>query len=611
MSNRYPFWKYCLFIIIIIIGSLYALPNIYGESPAIQITLTHYKPFTKNTLNQIHNVLKKEKISAQKLILDNKSFFIFFKNTETQLNFYNILKKKLGKNYLVALNLYPSTPKWMQKIGAHPMKLGLDLRGGIYFLMQSDVDKNFINIQNNNIKLIKKTINLNKIHYKKIEKISNKKIKIYLYDEKDSKKLLKNLQLLNKNFFISVFKKNIYVQMKDEFVHKTIIEITKKNIGILRNRLNQLGLSEILIYQQGFDKIVVEIPGIQDATHAKEIISLTAMIELHVVETDILKYSQDYEKTLEVKSTRDGQKYLLKKNVILSGNHIINSNVSIDEYNKPQVDIMLDDQGGNLMFNFSKKNIGKLIATLLIEYYETGKKDIHGDKVLQKKEEIINIAKIQSVLNNNFRISGIKNIDEARQLSLLLRSGALIAPLRILEERIIGPIMGKKNITQGIKSCIWSVIAASCFMIIFYKKFGLIAVFSLFINLILITGLMSLIPNITLTMPGIAGIVLTIAIAVDANVLINERIKEELINNNSIQLSIFYGYKNALSSILDANFSTLITTIVLYIFGTGAIKGFAITTAIGIFTSMFSSIFITRGIVNLLYGHKNIKKLSI
>ena len=388
----------------------------------------------------------------------------------------------------------------------------------------------------------------------------------------------------------------------------------QQNINILRNRVNQLGVAEPLVQRQGADRIVVELPGIQDTARAKEILGATATLEFRLVNSNVDQSAAAAGRIpgdSEVKQTREGQPVVLYKRVILTGDHITDSTSSQDEYNQPQVNISLDSAGGNIMSNFTKDNIGKPMATLFVEYKDSGKKDANGRAVLVKEEEVINIANIQSRLGNSFRITGINNPNEARQLSLLLRAGALIAPIQIVEERTIGPTLGMQNIQQGLEACLAGLVVSILFMIFFYKKFGLIATSALIANLVLIIGIMSLLPGATLTMPGIAGIVLTLAVAVDANVLINERIKEELSNGRSIQQAIDEGYKGAFSSIFDANVTTLIKVLILYAVGTGAIKGFAITTGIGVATSMFTAIVGTRAIVNLLYGGKRVKKLSI
>ncbi|MDI7507085.1 protein translocase subunit SecD, partial [Cronobacter dublinensis] len=400
----------------------------------------------------------------------------------------------------------------------------------------------------------------------------------------------------------------------DERLREAREYAVQQNINILRNRVNQLGVAEPLVQRQGTDRIVVELPGIQDTARAKEILGATATLEFRLVNNSVDPSAIAAGRIpgdSEVKMTREGQPVVLYKRVILTGDHITDSTSGVDQYNMPQVNISLDSSGGNIMSNFTKDNLRKPMATLFVEYKDSGKKDANGRSILAKDEEVINVATIQARLGQNFVITGIDNANEARQLSLLLRAGALIAPIQIVEERTIGPTLGMQNITQGLEACLAGLAVSILFMVLFYKKFGLIATSALLANLVLIVGIMSLLPGATLTMPGIAGIVLTLAVAVDANVLINERIKEELSNGRSVQQAIDEGYRGAFSSIFDANITTLIKVIILYAVGTGAIKGFAITTGIGVATSMFTAIVGTRAIVNLLYGGKRINKLSI
>ena len=402
--------------------------------------------------------------------------------------------------------------------------------------------------------------------------------------------------------------------MTDERLREARNYAVSQNITIIRNRVNQLGVAEPLVQRQGADRIVVELPGIQDTARAKEILGATATLEFRLVNTSVDSSAAESGRIpgdSELKSDRNGVPYVLYKRVVLTGDHITDSTSETDENGYPQVSISLDSAGGSIMSDFTRDNQDKLMATLFVEYKDSGKKDAAGRAILVKDEKVINAARIQARFGSKFRITGIDNANEARQLSLLLRAGALIAPIQIVEERTIGPTLGMQNIEQGLKACIAGLLASILFMIIYYRKFGLIASSALMANLVMIVGIMSLLPGATLTMPGIAGIVLTLAVAVDANVLINERIKEELRNGRSVQQAIHEGYKGAFSSITDANLTTLITAIILYAVGTGSIKGFAITTAIGVATSMFTAIVGTRAIVNLLYGGKRINKLSI
>ncbi|MDW8845875.1 protein translocase subunit SecD [Erwinia sp. MMLR14_017] len=615
MLNRYPLWKYIMLIVVLLVGLLYALPNLYGEDPAVQITGARGSAASEQTLVQIQNALKQENIQSKSIALENGAIMARFANGDVQLRARDAITKVLGEDYVVALNLAPATPGWLSMLAAEPMKLGLDLRGGVHFLMEVDMDTALGKLQEQNIDNLRSDLRDKNIPYTNVRKTDNYGMEIRFRDAAARDDAVSYLSGRHRDLVINgTGDTALRAVMTDERLREAREYAVQQNINILRNRVNQLGVAEPLVQRQGSDRIVVELPGIQDTARAKEILGATATLEFRLVNTTVDPTAAANGRVpgdSEVKNTRDGQPVTLYKRVILTGDHITDSTSSQDEYNQAQVNISLDSAGGNIMSNFTKDNIGKPMATLFVEYKDSGKKDANGRAILAKQEEVINVANIQSRLGNSFRITGINNPNEARQLSLLLRAGALIAPIQIVEERTIGPTMGQQNITQGLEACLWGLIASIVFMVVYYRKFGVIATTALVANLVMIVGIMSLLPGATLTMPGIAGIVLTLAVAVDANVLINERIKEELKNGRSVQQAIHEGYKGAFSSIIDANVTTLITAIILYAVGTGSIKGFAITTAIGVVTSMFTAIVGTRAIVNLLYGGKRINKLSI
>ncbi|AYY79527.1 MULTISPECIES: protein translocase subunit SecD [Proteus] len=615
MLNRYPLWKYLMLIAAILIGLLYALPNLYGEDPAVQITGARGTAANEQTLDQVRSLLDKEKIEAKSIALENGAILARFSNPDIQLRAREVLLPALGDQFVVALNLAPATPKWLEAIGGEPMKLGLDLRGGVHFLMEVDMETALGKLQEQNVESLRTLLRDEGIPYSSIRKTDNYGVEIRFRNSDDRAKASDYLTRRNQDLiFRDGANNSLRAIFTDERLRDARTYAVQQNITILRNRVNQLGVAEPLVQRQGADRIVVELPGIQDTARAKEILGATATLEFRLVNTTIDPSALETGRIpgdSEVKYTREGMPTILYKRVILTGDHITDSTSQADEYGQPQVSISLDSAGGSIMSNFTKDNVGKPMATLFVEYKDSGKRDENDRAVLVKSEEVINVANIQSRLGNSFRITGISNANEARQLSLLLRAGALIAPIQIVEERTIGPTLGLQNITQGLEACLWGLIASITFMIIYYRKFGVIASTALMANLVLIVGVMSLLPGATLTMPGIAGIVLTLAVAVDANVLINERIKEELRNGRSVQQAIHEGYKGAFSSIIDANLTTLITAVILYAVGTGSIKGFAITTAIGVATSMFTAIVGTRAIVNLLYGGKRVKKLSI
>jgi len=604
-----------MLIVVLLVGLLYALPNLYGEDPAVQVTGARGSAASEQTLVQIQNALKQDNIQSKSLALENGAILARFANTDVQLRAREAIMQALGENYVVALNLAPATPTWLAMLAAEPMKLGLDLRGGVHFLMEVDMDTALGKLQEQNIDNLRSDLRDKNIPYVNVRKTDNYGLEIRFRDAGARDEAVSYLTGRHRDMVINSSGSNaLTAVMSDERMREAREYAVQQNINILRNRVNQLGVAEPLVQRQGSDRIVVELPGIQDTARAKEILGATATLEFRLVNTSVDATAAANGRVpgdSEVKETRDGQPVVLYKRVILTGDHITDSTSSTDEYNQPQVNISLDSAGGNIMSNFTKDSVGKAMATLFVEYKDSGKKDANGRAILAKQEEVINVANIQSRLGNSFRITGINNPNEARQLSLLLRAGALIAPIQIVEERTIGPTMGAQNITQGLEACLWGLIASIVFMVVYYRKFGVIATSALVANLVLIVGIMSLLPGATLTMPGIAGIVLTLAVAVDANVLINERIKEELKNGRSVQQAIHEGYKGAFSSIIDANITTLITAIILYAVGTGSIKGFAITTAIGVVTSMFTAIVGTRAIVNLLYGGKRINKLSI
>jgi preprotein translocase subunit SecD len=604
-----------MLIVVVIVGLLYALPNLYGEDPAVQITGARGSDASEATLDQVRNVLDQNKIQIKSVALENGAILARFKDTDIQLRAREALTEALGDKFVIALNLAPATPRWLSMLGAEPMKLGLDLRGGVHFLMEVDMDTALSKLQEQTMDNMRSDLRDKNIPYATVRKLDNYGVEVRFRDAATRDSAVSYLSPRHRDLVITNSGDNAArVMMTDARLSEAREYAVQQNITILRNRVNQLGVAEPLVQRQGADRIVVELPGIQDTARAKEILGATATLEFRLVNTNVDASAASTGRVpgdSEVKDMRDGRPVVLYKRVILTGDHITDSTSSMDEYNQPQVNISLDSAGGNAMSNFTKDNIGKPMATLFVEYKDSGKKDANGRSILAKQEEVINVATIQSRLGNSFRITGVNDPNEARQLSLLLRAGALIAPIQIVEERTIGPTLGMENIKQGLEACLAGLVVSIIFMLFFYKKFGLIATSALIANLVLIVGIMSLIPGATLTMPGIAGIVLTLAVAVDANVLINERIKEELSNGRSVQQAIDEGYKGAFSSIFDANVTTLIKVIILYAVGTGAIKGFAITTGIGVATSMFTAIIGTRALVNLLYGGKRIKKLSI
>lgn len=604
---------------IFIVGLLYALPNLYGESPAVQVSASRGLSTNVETLEQVKKILETNQIEAKSIVFENNAVLVRLNDTDQQLKAKEAIADVLGDKFTVALNLAPATPAWLAAIGADPMKLGLDLRGGVHFLMEVDMSTVLDKLQDQAVESLKSEFNEKKIDYISVIKSGKTGFTVRFDKSSDKSAGASYVNQFHPELSTQSSEDDAFtLVLSEERIRQARNDAVEQNITILRNRVNQLGVAEPVVQRQGADRIVVELPGIQDTAMAKEILGATATLEFRLVNTSpnldinaIMNKRARVPFDSEIKYTRDGQPIIMYKKVVLTGDHITDSKSEVDQYGMPLVQIALDSAGGSRMFNFSKNNKEKPMATLFVEYQDSGKKDENGKVILEKHEEVINVATIRSELGSRFQITGISSVAEARQLSMLLRAGALIAPIQIVEERTVGPSLGQQNIEQGLESCLWGLAVSALFMLVVYKFFGVFASLALGMNLVLIVGVMSLLPGATLTMPGIAGIVLTVGMAVDANVLINERIKEELKNGRGIQQAIHEGYAGAWSSIFDANITTLITAAILYAVGVGSIKGFAITLSIGVLTSMFTSIVGTRALVNLIYGGRRVKKLSI
>jgi preprotein translocase subunit SecD len=618
MLNQYSSWKYILLLVVLVVGSLYALPNIYGSDPAIQISATRNNVVDGNTESAVLEALKATNISLRRSVLDDKGLLLRFNDVEEQLKAADSLRDALGENYIVALNLAPATPGWLRDLNAKPMYLGLDLRGGLHFLMEVDTDLVLKQAMENNANDIRGALRKKKIRYLSVrdnkEKITVKFRSAEVRDEAmlAVRKELNDLELSDYDdagafYFSAALKKTAITSLKKSAL--------QQNVTTLRNRVNELGVAEPIIQQQGDNRIVVQLPGIQDSARAKRILSATATLEFRLVDVNVSPQDAIEGRippTARLYRDREGQPVVLKKRLIITGDRITNASSGFDsETGSPMVSINLDGAGARIMGQTTKRNLKKPMAVVFIEYKDTIKM-VDGKRVrtTRKVEEVINVATIQGVFSKRFQITGLDDGNEARTLALLLRAGALAAPIRIIEERTIGPSLGKDNIAQGLNSVVIGMAFVLAFMLLWYRGFGLVANVALLVNLVLIVAVLSML-QATLTLPGIAGIVLTVGMAVDANVLIFERIREEIRIGNTPQASIHAGYDKALSTIMDANITTLIAAVVLYIFGTGPIKGFAITLSIGILTSMFTAIMGTRAIINLSVGGKKIKKLSI
>lgn len=616
MLNRYPLWKNLMVIFLVAIGILYALPNLYGEDPAVQISGTRGQEANSSVLSEVQTVLKENNLATKSIVLENGSILVRFNNTDNQLLAKDKITEKLGNNYSIALNLAPATPKWLSSIGGNPMKWGLDLRGGVRFLMEVDMNSALTKRQEQLQDSLRTELRKEKYQYSAIKSAENFSTIVTLANPEQLSDVQRYLRKQHPTLDIRAISDNtLSLALSDAALNEARESAIEQNLSILRKRVTELGVAEAVIQRQGAERIVVELPGIQDTARAKEILGATATLEFRLVNGNAnLEAAARGMVTSdsEVKYDRNNRPIVLYKRAVLGGEHITNASSGVDQNtSRPQVSVTLDSEGGEIMSQTTRANIQKPMATLYVEYKDSGKKDENGKTILQKHEEVINVATIQGRFGSQFQITGIDSPAEAQNLAVLLRSGALIAPIQIVEERTIGPSLGAQNVEQGLQASFWGLMIVVAFMVIYYRKFGLIANVALIANIVLLVGLMSLLPGATLTMPGIAGIVLAVGMSVDANVLIFERIKEEIRNGRPIQQAINEGYNGAFSSIFDANLTTILTAVALYAVGTGPIKGFAITLSLGIAISMFTAITGTRAIVNFLYGGKRIDKLSI
>jgi len=619
ISNQYPAWKYLLLVVITVVGLLYAMPNIFGDDPAVQVSPVKSVQFDETTVSQVNRVLEDAGLAVKSSVFENGKFLIRFKNTDDQLKAKSLLKESMGRTAVVALNLAPATPEWLSAMGGQPMYLGLDLRGGVHFLMDVDMDAAIAKGYERSIDEVKSTLRDVKIRYRKVE-VENNQLEATFRSIDDLTAAQTALQeaygerySLTENTESAAPK--IVMVMTEKAQAETKKYALQQNITTLRNRINELGVAEPVIQQQGDRRIVVQLPGVQDTARAKEILGATATLEFRLVDekgdperAEKLGFSPSGSQLYHF---RDGRPILLKRQIIVSGESVINAQSSIDpQQGSPMVSVNLDGAGGRKMLATTKENINKRMAVLFIENrVETVEVDGKKIKKRIKTHDVINAAVIRGQFADRFQITGLDSSQEAQDLALLLRAGALAAPMEIVEERTVGPSLGQDNINQGFMSVVVGFVLVLIFMVWRYKIFGLVANVALTLNLVIIFAVLSML-QATLTLPGIAGIVLTVGMAVDANVLIFERIREEL-RNGSIQNAIYSGYEKAFVTIADANITTLLAAIVLFSFGTGPIKGFAITLSIGIITSMFTAILGTRAIINLMYGNKRVEKLSI
>ena len=617
--NKFSIYQYLFILVILIIGSIYALPNLYPTQPSIQVAYTDSgRSADQSLLNELEAVLTQSQTKYEDIFLRENKIVIKFKDVETQLSSKTLLQNSLLDKVIIALFLEPSTPQWLKDIGANPVKLGLDLSGGVHFLLEVDIDS----AQESRLELLldnyRKSFKEERIKFE-TSFVENLNL-FFEFSDKQSynwalKKFRDDSPVINGVQYIITEKpstNSLMLGYSDIALREIRDYAVGQNLITLRNRVNELGVSEPIVQRQGSNRIVVQLPGVQDPTAAKKIIGKTANLEFRMEANSRTSPLRKEEFPFK---ENEYQTAFLEKAVIVSGDRVTNASTGFDESGFAQVNITLDMEGGRAMQKATSGNIGRKLGVLFVEQKTKSElvSNSLGESIIEQssyiEKNIISLATVQAVLGTSFRITGVGSPAEASELALLLRAGALAAPMKFVEERTVGPSLGKENVELGLKSIVIGFSLVVLFMILYYRLFGLAANISLMINLVLITGIMSLL-GASLTLPGMAGIVLTVGMAVDANVLIFSRIREEL-NEKEPQTAIKDGFSRAFVTIFDANVTTLITALILYIIGTGPVKGFAITLSIGIVTSMFTAILCTRAMVNIVYGNRNIKELRV
>jgi preprotein translocase subunit SecD len=625
--NQYPLWKYLLVLMACAVGLIYALPNLYGEDPAIQISSVRVK-VDASTLTRAEQALHKAGLTPVASQLGEQGAKIRFADIDTQLQARDVVQKELGDTYTVALSLVPKTPAVLRALGAQPMYLGLDLRGGVHFLMQVDMATVSKRAEEHFVDDLRRILRVAKVRYQTIALRDQGGIEIRFRDVAERAKAHEPIRAEIRDLELTDGEDSRGPYIIATLSQKGLLErqaaALEQNMTSLRNRVNELGVAEPIIQQQGRDRIVVELPGVQDTAEAKRILGRTATLEIKMVDEEHDLASAVAGRAppgSQLYKQRDGRPILLKKRLIYSGDNIIAASPGFDSRtNEPIVSITLDSAGAAINQRVTGKNVGKRMAVVYVEVRSEVKRDKEGNPILDTKgepirtqhrvEEVITAPVIRQQLGKRFQIEGAFTVEEANELALLLRAGALAAPISVVEERTVGPSLGHDNIKQGFQAVVAGFLAVMIFMVIYYRVFGLIADMALALNLVLLIAIMSLL-QATLTLPGVAGILLTLGMAVDANVLIYERIREEVRAGNTPQASIHAGYEKALGTIADANITTLIAAIMLFNFGTGPIKGFAVTLSIGILTTMFTAIMGSRALTNLLFGGRRLSGLPI
>ncbi len=627
--NRYPLWKYLLILAIVVPGFLYFLPNLYGEDPAIQVSATRTTKVDAATYAQVEQVLKHAGIEIVGLQRDDKGIKARFRDTEAQGKAREAVQQALGDNYTVALNLLPATPAWIRAIGANPMYLGLDLRGGVHFLMQVDMVAALKKAEERYVDDLRSLLRDKKVRYLTVNRLDGGGLEIRFREVAERDKAREVVRSGIQELLLTDAEKGGEYFLLGRLSDQALTEKRKfaldQNITTLRNRVNELGVAEPVIQQHGSDRIVVQLPGVQDTAKAKELLGRTATLEIMMVdeEHDVLSaLSGRVPPGSRLYKDRRGRPILLKKQIIYSGDNIVDATAGFDsQAGGAIVNIALDSRGAAINQRVSGDNVGKRMAVVYIELKSETQLDTQGKPLLDAEgrplrqrvrlEEVLTAPVIREQIGKRFQISGMDSIEEARDLALLLRAGALAAPVEIVEERTIGPSLGAENIQRGFHSTWIGFAAIAVFMIIYYLMFGITSVIALAVNVVLLVALLSML-QATLTLPGMAAIALTVGMAIDANVLINERIREELRNGNTPQASIHAGYERAFGTIFDSNITTLIAGVTLFMFGSGPVRGFAVVLCLGIITSMFSGVMVSRALVNLIYGGRHkIERLAI
>jgi len=604
--TKFPAWKYLIIVVAVIVGFLYTLPNFYGEVPAVQISSSRSSiQIGDDLIKKTTDALIAQNIQPQGEVYDGKTLKFKFKTTDDQLKARDVIGQALGDNFIVALNLISASPDWMSRLNANPMFLGLDLRGGVHFLLEVDMDAALKKTLDKYVGEIRRDLRNNQIRYGSVAVDSGSSVLIQLRDEATAAMVIDQLHKdLPKLQAVKDGDTNVRVVVSPDEVQKIKEAAVKQNILILHNRVNELGVAEPIIQQQGPERIVVELPGVQDTARAKDILGRTATLEVRMVDDDKSALNQALNGNIPVgeellnEANSDGSntKILVKKDVELTGDNINDAQAGFDENGSPSVNINLDSTGASIFKQVTGDNVGKRMAMVLVD---------HG------KSQVVTAPVIRTQIGGGqVQISGAMSVQDANDVALLLRSGSLAAPMNIIEERTVGPSLGQENIDKGFHSVLWGFIAIAAFMCIYYMVFGVISVVSLGVNLLLLIALLSML-QATLTLPGIAAIALALGMAIDSNVLINERIREELRNGQKPHAAIESGYEHAWATILDSNVTTLIAGLALLAFGSGPVKGFAVVHCLGILTSMFSAVIVSRGITGLLYANKRIKKLPI